>query len=110
MPETRFPGRLVVLGGRPYILPPIALGKLREMQPRLEKLDVASGGMPTGDDLDTIIDMTHAALRRNYPDIAREEIEEVLDMGNLKEIVSVVMGQSGLEPAGKPVLEGTPSP
>jgi hypothetical protein len=100
----KFRGKTIVLGDVGYVVPPIALGDLRDLQPRLAKLDIGATGMPSGDDLDTIIDMTFAALRRNYPEITRVEIGGLLDMGNLNEIVMVVMGQAGLEPVGKPEL------
>jgi hypothetical protein len=104
MPDTRFPGKVIKLGGVDYVVPAIALGKLRELQPRLEKLNVSSGGMPSGEDLDTIIDMTLAALQRNYPGLERTEIADVLDMSNMSEVIMVVMGQAGLVQSGKAEL------
>lgn len=110
MPETKYPGTEITLGDKSYVVPAISLGKLKLLQPRLGKLNLGSGGMPSPEDLDTVIDMTLAAVKRNYPDAQREDLEDEIDIRNMKMVVEAVMGQSGLTPSGKPTLEGTPSP
>jgi hypothetical protein len=104
MASVKFAGKVIVLGGVEYVVPPIALGKLKLLAPRLATLDLAASGMPSAEDLDTIVDMTLAALNRNYPEMRREELEDLIDLGNLKEIVDVVAGVSALEARGKPAL------
>jgi hypothetical protein len=64
--------------------------------------------MPSAEDLDTIVDMTLAALKRNYPEITRKELEDLIDLGNLKEIVDVVAGVSALEARGKALEQTSP--
>jgi hypothetical protein len=108
MPETRFPGKVINLGGVDYVVPAIALGALKLLAPRLATLDLGATGMPTAEDLDTIVDMTLAALNRNYPEMKRKELEDLIDLGNLKEIVDVVAGQSALVARGKAAEQTSP--
>lgn len=109
MADARFAGKEISLGDLKLVVPAISLGKLKALQPRLAKLDL-SGGMPSPDDLDTIVDMALAALQRNYPEMTREDLEDLIDLGNMKQVIDAVAGQSGLEPSGKPELEGTTAP
>jgi hypothetical protein len=105
--EPRFPGKLIQLGGVGYVVPAIGLRKVRELLPRLQKL---TPGRATTEDIDTIVDMVFAALSRNYPDMKKEDLEDLLDLKNCQEVVRVVAEESGMIAEGKPELEGTPSP
>jgi len=49
------------------------------------------------DSIATVIDATHAALRRNYPDIERTEVAALLDLRNMRDALDAVMSASGLE-------------
>ncbi|MGQ0902788.1 hypothetical protein ACT4XT_10215 [Acinetobacter baumannii] len=60
--------------------------------------------------LSVIIDMAHVCLKRNYPDITREFVsDELLDMGNMEDVLSLVTKTSGLEytGTGKPAGESS---
>lgn len=97
-------GILLDLGGTRYEVPPLALGDLERLQDRLGAyqggLDAASVG--------TVLDVAHAALRRNYPELTRERIGELVDLGNMADVFEAVMDVSGLkrraqeEDGGKP--------
>jgi hypothetical protein len=104
MASVKFAGKVIVLGNVEYVVPAIAFRELKKLLPRLQKLNVLEGGMPNAEDLDTITEMAHAAIQRNYPEVTLDELDGVLDMRNLREVVLTVMGQTGLEPAGKPEL------
>ena len=89
------PGVELPFGAVKRIVPPLNLGALRELQPRLAVLkgfDEKS--------IDTIIDAVHAALKRNYVGITREFVEEHLDTANAFEVVNSLMSVSGLERKG----------
>ena len=49
------------------------------------------------DGVATVIDATHAALRRNYPDIERGEVAALLDLRNMRDALNAVMNASGME-------------
>jgi len=95
---VKFKGQAFELGGTTYTVPPIALGALRELLPRIKQIDIAAG-VPAGDDLELLLDVVHAALVRNYPDLTKAQLADVVDMGNVFPLFRCVMGQSGLEPA-----------
>ena len=46
--------------------------------------------------MDCIVDVVHAAVIRNYPALTKEEVEDLIDLGNAAVIIKAVMGQSGL--------------
>lgn len=89
---VRFPGIAIALAGDEYIVPPLNLGTLEQMQKRLQDFN---GGIDAAS-VNTVLDATHAALLRNYPEITRDEIAELVDVGNMQEIMQAVMDVSGL--------------
>lgn len=96
-PAPRFAGQDVNLGGTVYTVPPLALGALRRLLPKIQALSLGEDLMP---DLSQVVDLLEiclAALQRNYPDMTLEELGDIVDLGNFKQLVAVVMGQSGLE-------------
>jgi hypothetical protein len=96
MASVKFAGIEVDLGGEKFIVPAIALGKLKELQPRLAELDLSDMGALSPGALDTVSDLILAALNRNYPDMTRAQLDDLLDLGNLGDVVKIVTGQSGL--------------
>ena len=93
---VKFKGISLELGGKAYVVPPLNLGALEQFQDRLEKF---SGGIDP-ESVKTVIDVTHAALQRNYPDITRNDIAELIDVGNMSEVMQAVMDVSGLRRRG----------
>jgi len=74
-------------------IPPIALGDFEQLQDRLK------AGRP---DVTTIIDATFAALRRNYPEMTRDQVAGLIDMGNKERVFQAVMAVSVPQtPAGE---------
>ena len=79
-------------GGK-RIVPPLSLGAVEAFQ---EKLKGYSGGMG---DVGLVIDVSHAALTRNYPGITRTEVADLIDLSNMNAVMFAVMNVSGLVPA-----------
>lgn len=83
---------LTAWGGVPFkfnaattlLIPPIALGDFEQLQERLK-------GVP---DVTTVIDATFAALKRNYPEMTRDQVAQLIDMGNKNAVFQAVMGVS----------------
>lgn len=85
------------IAGYKLIFAPLPLGAIEKYQDQLSGHNVP---------ISTIIDVAHISLKRNYPDITREFIaDEVIDLANMEEVLSVVTGTSGLTHTGEHVSE-----
>ena len=92
MSAPRYAGQAFVLGGEERVIPPLALGQVRALAPKLEGIKALS----TPDKMAVLGDIIHAALSRNYPEVERAALDDWLDLGNVNDIALAVMGQSGL--------------
>jgi hypothetical protein len=86
------PGIEIELGGRKLMVPPINLASLEFLH---ERLSAFKGGVSI-EAVNTVLDATHAALKRNYPDIERSFLAEHLDVANMHEVMQAVMDVAGL--------------
>ena len=82
-------GVKVELNGREFIAPPVNLAFVRAHSDFFE-----GRKSPT---LAFMSDAIFASLKRNYPDLTQDELEDVLDVGNMKQAFNAVMGTSGVE-------------
>lgn len=86
-------GVKVELGGNVFIIPPIALGALEQLQGRLAKF---TGDVQDLEQVATIIDAAYSALKRNYPAMTREDVADLIDVGNMADVFAALMDVSGL--------------
>lgn len=93
MMPVNVPGLRVVLAGQVYVVPPLTLGDLEQLQERI----VAVKGEPDGQTVGTVLDVATCALKRNYPEITRAEVARMVDVGNMMEVFEAVMDMSGLK-------------
>jgi len=94
-------GEWVVLSGEEYKIPPLNFRSLRELQGKISSLNTG-GGLPTAAQMTTVIEVVHAALKRNYPDITVEAIEDIVDVGNMMQVFTAVLQVSGMQRAAVP--------
>lgn len=94
MTIVKHKGIPVVLGEQTFIVPPLALGALEQLQDRVASFN---GDIRDAAQVATVIDAGHAALKRNYPEITREEVADLIDVGNMAEVFEAVMDVSGLK-------------
>jgi hypothetical protein len=90
------PGVKVSMGGKEFEVPPLTLGQLRRLMPKvrlLTEIDTSMGEEQIG----ILIELVTAALNRNYPDITAEQVENLLDLGNAQEVMSSILTGSGLK-------------
>ena len=80
--------------GKTLVIPPLAV---RDLVQLMERINAGMADNMDWDCIATVIDATHAALRRNYPDIERVEVASLLDLRNMREALDAVMSASGLE-------------
>jgi hypothetical protein len=92
------PGVTIAMGGRDWIVPPLTLGQLRRLGPELGRI-TSRAGMLDGETISAVVKIVAAALRRNYPDIAEDAVEEMLDLGNAAAVLEAVLTGSGLRRA-----------
>lgn len=99
----KIPGISFDFGAETLLIPPLALGDLELLQERLGRLQ--AGALDPAS-VATVLDATHAALRRNYPDITRERVAQLVDLANMGDVIANVMDVAGLRrkelAAGKP--------
>lgn len=89
----KFKGIQVELGNVSYVVPPLPLGALEVFQDRMSTF---TGGMDP-ESIRFTIDVAHASLKRNYPDLTRDDVAELIDVGNMQEILDAVLDVSGLK-------------
>lgn len=94
MSVVKVKGIAVQLGGESYVIPPLSLGALEQLQERIASF---KGDIRDKDQVATVIDAAHAAMKRNYPDLTRDEIAELIDVGNMADVFEAVMDVSGLK-------------
>lgn len=73
-------------------IPPLSLGDLELLQDRMGTLQV---GATDAQSVGTVIDATHAALKRNYPELTRQEVAGLIDIANMGDVLECVMDVSG---------------
>lgn len=94
MPTARIPGITLRLADGDYVVPPLSLGALEQLQSQIASF---TGNVLDAGQVATVIDATHAALRRNYPDLTRDAVAELIDVGNMVEVFEALMDVSGLK-------------
>lgn len=82
-------------GGRVYTIPPLPLGALQRLQDKLGKLNASSALEPAS--VATVIDAAHSAMRRNYPELTQDEVADLVDVGNMHEVIGCVLDVAGLK-------------
>lgn len=92
------PGTKIQMGGNDFLVPPLTLGQLRRLQPKIKLIGSLSGADVGDDQVDAIGEIVSAALSRNYPDMTPERVLDLLDLGNARDVISAVLGASGLKP------------
>lgn len=89
------PGVPINLGGHDFVLAPLGLRLAREAAERGQAMQQST--TTENDAFAFGVWMVHQSLLRNYPDITVEEVEALLDQGNLKEASEAIAGLSGLQ-------------
>jgi hypothetical protein len=85
-------GIKIMLAGEERIVPPLALGPLEMLQDRISKVT----NLASGDGVKLVLDVAFYAMRRNYPDITREDIGEMVGLENLDDIMKAALDAGGV--------------
>lgn len=81
-------------GDLTLIIPPLSLGAMEQLQERLAGM---SEDLTSPEYVGTVIDTLHAALKRNYPEITREEVANLIDLENMQAAMACAMDVAGLK-------------
>jgi hypothetical protein len=95
------PGIVVAMGGQDWTIPPLTLGQLRELMPRVQQLAGLDATQMGDAQLKTLIEIVTAALRRNYPDTTADLVENILDLGNALPVLDAILGGGKLPANGE---------
>ena len=82
-------GTTIQIDGQPLVFAPLSLGAVEKLLPALQSFQPNDVGM--------VIDVAHKSLKRNYPDITRDDVADMLYMDQLEEVMAAVMSVSGLK-------------
>ena len=85
----KFKGVPVELGGTVYIIPPLSLGALETLESAMAEFQSGKNQVKNS------ISIVHAALVRNYPEVTRAEVADLVDMQTAGAVVDAVMCVSG---------------
>jgi hypothetical protein len=90
------PGVTIAMGGRDWLVPPLTLGQLRRLMPKVRQLTEIGASMGEAQ-IGVLVEIVATALQRNYPDATVEMVENLLDLGNATVALNAVLTGSGLK-------------
>lgn len=97
--EPPVAGTWVEMGGKSYLVPPLNFKGLRQVEEDLKVLasiKLEGGALPSDDQVKSLCKVIKASIVRNYPNVTLEELEDLVDFGNLPQLILAVMKASGL--------------
>jgi hypothetical protein len=92
-------GVAITMGGQDWIVPPLTLGQLRRLMPKVRQLNEVDASMGETQ-IAVLVEIVTSALQRNYPEMTPEKVENLLDLGNASAVLNAVLTGSGLKPVG----------
>lgn len=97
---VKFDGEVVTLGGREYVIPSLSVKQARKLWQTVLSLNegITTANLP--DKYAQAVTLIHAAMTRNYPDLTLEDLEDLVEIKNLRRLVLIVSGQSGVSGPG----------
>ena len=90
------PGVTVAMGGRDWLVPPLTLGQLRRLMPKVRQLTDIGASMSEMQ-IAVLVEIVATAMQRNYPEATPEIVENLLDLGNASTVLNAVLTGSGLK-------------
>jgi hypothetical protein len=95
MAQLKFLGVPVYMNGQNYYIPSLATKDFREHEATLS--EVVAGETVVAM-FDRFIPIIGLAIRRNYPEVTNENLEDWLDLHTFKLAIKAVQDASGMEP------------
>ena len=89
----KYSGTKIMIGGSEFVFSPLSLGSIESMKDELANL----GSEDLVVQAKTAVSIAHASLKRNYSEMTREEVSDMIDLSNFKEIIEAVMNVSQMK-------------
>lgn len=85
-------GAAFELGGKEYVFEPLTIGSFERLEDQIS--GITAGTINDFQLARSIILIATESLKRNYPEITKEEVAELIDLTNMQDIFSAVMQTS----------------
>lgn len=82
-------------GGRVLCVAPLLLGHLQQFQGKMAALSEGAAIAP--ENVTSMLEIAHASLSRNYPEITLADVGELVDLGNMGDLIVCIMDVGGVE-------------
>ena len=86
--------------GKQYVVAPLSLGALEDYGEQIKSFN--PGEIFEPGTIALIIDISFASLKRNYPNITRDEVRDLVDIDTAPRIFEACMAVSGALPKDAP--------
>lgn len=94
-PPEGYEGVQITLGKSIYVAPPLTLKALRMLMPKIAALSDPATTREAS--FDILAELVHTTLKRNYPALTQDDVEDGLDMKNVTDVMSAILETSGLK-------------
>ncbi|MBF0161613.1 MAG: hypothetical protein HQL88_04920 [Magnetococcales bacterium] len=91
-------GVTVHFAGSDWVVPALSLGQLKRLMPHFQALQ---SGQFSIEQIDSSLQVIHAALSRNYPALQLEDVEDLVDLASMPILMEAIMRASGLVRSGE---------
>lgn len=92
----------VTIGGKHFEVKPLNLKSLKELASKgyLQKLASVSTSVLDADQIEAVVGTITVTLKRAYPDITVEWVEDNLEVQDIGTVLSVILAASGFKSEG----------
>jgi hypothetical protein len=90
----RYRGLVIDLGGKTYVMPGLNLRQLRVLAPKIDAMQNQATTPTTTEWIGQVLEVVLPALQRNYPTVTADELEDLLDLGNLGDLLRAALGKA----------------
>ncbi len=92
------PGKRITLGRTVYTVPAMSARLFVRYRAVLAAMSNLAGRDPSDEEMGALVEMIHAVLQRNHPDLHVDTVWDNLDLRTLPDVIKAITGQSELEP------------
>ncbi len=93
--RPRYPGSRITLGDREFVVPSLSVIDARDKWPDILKLNSGMTAAEFPERLGKVLEIVHAAVVRNYPDLTIDELGQYVSAVNAGDLLLTVAQESG---------------